>query len=277
MATAHPTLIGIPWDVNSSFIRGAAAAPPLIRQALFSPASNSWMEALVDIGAPGRLADAGDLTLPETDDAIGLIEDAIRRIIQDGGSPLALGGDHAVTYPILRALGPRHPGLTILHIDAHPDLYDEFEGRRFSHACPFARIMEEGLAARLVQVGIRTMNGHQHEQARRFGVETIDMRAWADGSRPQVTAPLYVSIDLDGLDPAFAPGVSHREPGGLSVREVIGLVQALPCPLAGADIVEFNPSQDPFGLTALVAAKLVKELVGRMSVPDRRCHDSAST
>ena len=177
MATTSPTLIGIPWDVNSSFMRGAASAPPLIRQALFSPASNLWTEFLMDIGAPGRLADAGDLALPESDDAIGLIEDAIRRLMQDGGAPLALGGDHAVTYPILRALGPRHPGLTILHVDAHPDLYDEFEGRRFSHACPFARIMEEGLAARLVQVGIRTMNGHQHEQARRFGVETIDMRA----------------------------------------------------------------------------------------------------
>jgi arginase len=265
MATTHPSLIGIPWDVNSSFMRGAAAAPPLIRQALYSPASNSWSESLVDIAAPGRLADAGDLTLPETDDAIGLIEEAIRRLLLDGAAPLALGGDHAVTYPILRAIGPRHPGLTILHVDAHPDLYDEFEGRRFSHACPFARIMEEGLAARLVQVGIRTMNGHQHEQARRFGVETIDMRAWADGARPRVTGPLYVSIDLDGLDPAFAPGVSHREPGGLSVRDVISLVQALPGPLAGADIVELNPSQDPLGLTALVAAKLVKELAGRMS------------
>jgi agmatinase len=266
MTIPVPTLIGIPWDVNSSFMRGAAAAPPLIRQALFSPASNSWTEALVDIGAPGRLADAGDLILPETDDAIGLIEDAIRRLIQDGGSPLALGGDHAVTYPILRALGPRQLGLTILHIDAHPDLYDEFEGRRFSHACPFARILEEGLAHRLVQVGIRTMNGHQHEQARRFGVETIDMQAWADGARPQLTGPLYVSIDLDGLDPAFAAGVSHREPGGLSVRDVIGLVHALPPPVVGADIVELNPRQDPLGLTALVAAKLVKELAGRMSI-----------
>jgi agmatinase len=265
MATTLPALIGIPWDVNSSFLRGAAAAPPLIRQALFSPASNMWTELLVDIGAPGRLADAGDLTLPESDDAIGLTEDAIRRLMQDGGAPLALGGDHAVTYPILRALGPRYPGLTILHVDAHPDLYDEFRGRRCSHACPFARIMEEGLAARLVQVGIRTMNGHQHEQARRFGVETIDMRAWANGARPKVTGPVYVSIDLDGLDPAFAPGVSHREPGGLSVRDVIGVVQALPAPIVGADIVEFNPSQDPLGLTATVAAKLLKELIGQMS------------
>jgi arginase len=264
MATTRPTLIGIPWDANSSFARGAAAAPPLIREALSSPASNSWTEMLMDIASPGRLADAGDLVLPESDEAAVLIENAIRRLVLDGASPLALGGDHAVTYPILRALGPRHPGLTILHVDAHPDLYDEFEGRRLSHACPFARIMEEGLAARLVQVGIRTTTGHQHDQARRFGVETIDMRAWAAGIRPQVTGPLYISIDLDGIDPAFAPGVSHREPGGLSVRDVIGLLHALAGPPVGADIVEFNPSLDSLGLTALVAAKLVKELVGRM-------------
>jgi agmatinase len=264
-----PTLIGIPWDVHSSFMRGAAAAPPVVRQALFSPASNVWSELGVDLGAPGRLADAGDLNLPGSADAIGMIEGAVRALIADGGAPLAIGGDHAVTYPVVRAVASRHPGLTILHVDAHPDLYDEFEGNRLSHACPFARIMEEGLAGQLIQVGIRTMNGHQREQARRFGVKTIDMRAWAAGSRPEVTGPVYVSIDLDGLDPAFAPGVSHREPGGLSARDVIGLVHALPMPLVGADVVEFNPSQDPLGLTAHVAAKLLKELAGRIARRDR--------
>ena len=246
-------------------MRGAAAAPPLVRRALFSPASNMWSELRVDLGAPGCLADAGDLNLPDSADAIAMIEGAVRLLMEKGGAPLVIGGDHAVTYPVVRAIAARHPGLTILHIDAHPDLYDEFEGNRLSHACPFARIMEEGLAARLVQAGIRTMNGHQREQARRFGVETIDMRAWAAGSRPGITGPVYVSIDLDGLDPAFAPGVSHREPGGLSVRDVIGLVHALSAPPVGANIVEFNPSGDPLGLTACVAAKLVKELAGRMA------------
>ena len=264
MAGPTPTLIGIPWDVHSSFMRGAAAAPPLVRRAIFSPASNMWSEFGADLGTPGMIADAGDLVLPDSNDALDVIEEAVRRLMEDGGAPLAIGGDHAVTYPIIRAVAKRHPGLTILHIDAHPDLYDEFEGNRLSHACPFARIMEEGLAARLVQVGIRTANGHQREQARRFGVEVIDMRAWAAGTRPVLTGPVYVSVDLDGLDPAFAPGVSHREPGGLSVRDVIGLVHALPFPPIGADIVEFNPSQDPLGLTAHVAAKLVKELAGRM-------------
>jgi agmatinase len=265
MAAATPTVIGIPWDAHSSFMRGAAEAPPLVRSALFSPAGNLWTELGADLGAPGRLADAGDLQLPDVAEAPRLIEDAVRQLVASGGAPLAIGGDHAVTYPVVRAVASRHPGLTILHVDAHPDLYDEFEGNRLSHACPFARIMEEGLASRLVQVGIRTANGHQREQAERFGVEMIDMRAWAAGTRPALTGPVYVSIDLDGLDPAFAPGVSHREPGGLSVRDALGLVHALPAPLVGADIVEFNPVRDVAGLTAHVAAKLVKELAGRMA------------
>jgi len=152
----------------------------------------------------------------------------------------------------------------VLHVDAHPDLYDEFEGDRFSHACPFARIMEEGLARRLVQVGIRTTNGHQRAQAERYKVEVIDMRAWARGERPSLDGPVYVSIDLDGIDPAHAPGVSHREPGGLTVRDVIGLVQNVFGTIVGADVVEFNPSQDVGGLTAHVAAKLVKEIASTM-------------
>ena len=97
---------------------------------------------------------------------------------------LTLGGDHAITYPILRAYGPHYPDLTILHIDAHPDLYDELEGDRLSHACPFARIMEAGLARRLVQVGVRTLNPHQRQQAERFGVKIFEMRR-LDAFRPR--------------------------------------------------------------------------------------------
>ncbi len=257
----EPTLIGLPYDASSSYHRGPAQAPAAIREALHCDSTNAWTEALQDLSG---LADAGDLPLPAGPEARELIERGIRDLLDRGGVPLALGGDHSVTYPILRALGPRHPGLTILHFDAHPDLYQAFEGDPHSHACPFARIMEDGLAARLVQVGIRTMNGHQRQQADRFGVEVIDMRAWEAGVRPQLQGPLYVSIDLDAFDPAFAPGVSHREPGGLSSREVLTLLQALPGPLVGADVVEFNPGHDPLGLTGPLCAKLVKELVSRM-------------
>jgi agmatinase len=210
------------------------------------------------------LVDAGDLALPDTGDARALIESGIRVILDRGGRPLSLGGDHSVTYPVLRALGPRVHDLTILQIDAHPDLYADFEGDRFSHACPFARIMEDGLARRLVQVGIRTMNAHCRAQAERYGVHVIDMRAWVAGERPELRGPLYLSLDLDGLDPAFVPGLSHREPGGLTVREVVGMVQALPGPIVGADVVELNPLQDASGMSASVAAKLVREVASRM-------------
>jgi agmatinase len=264
MTHGVPTLIGLPYDGASSYRHGAAAAPALIREALRSPASNAWSESGIDVGLPTSLADAGDVDLANTSDIRGAIEAALRRVVHDGGRPIVLGGDHSVTYPVLRALRPLLRSLTVLHFDAHPDLYEEFEGNRFSHACPFARIMDEHLTDRLVQVGIRTMNAHQRTQADRHGVEVIDMRAWTAGMRPATDGAVYISLDVDVLDPAFAPGVSHREPGGLSVRDVLMVVQSTPGPIVGADVVEFNPSQDPVGLTAPVCAKLVKELAARM-------------
>lgn len=257
-----PRLIGLPYDGSSSFLRGASQAPPLIRAALYSTHTNSWTERGIDLS--GALADAGDLGLSPGPEALGQIERGITELLAGGARPVALGGDHSVTYPIVRAIHRQHPSLTILHIDAHPDLYDEFEGDRLSHACPFARIMEERLARCLVQVGIRTMNDHQQRQAARFGVELIDMASWENGRRPTVDGEVYLSIDLDGIDPAFAPGVSHREPGGLSVRDVITLIQQTGGTLVGADIVEYNPRADLSGITATVAAKLVKEVAGRM-------------
>ena len=262
-----PTLLGIPFDGASSFLRGAASAPPRIRQALHSTASNLWTEGGVDLEADGALRDAGDVALDAdlSGDAMrAAIEHAVAQIGEAGGRPIALGGDHSVTYPVVRALRRRHRRFTLLHIDAHPDLYQEFEGNRWSHASPFARVMEEKLTDRLVQVGIRTMNGHQRAQAERFGVEVIDMAAWTAGRRVAVDMPVYVSIDLDGLDPAYAPGVSHREPGGMTVRDVLGIIQGLVVPIIGADVVELNPSRDTDGVTAIVAAKLVKELAGGM-------------
>jgi agmatinase len=177
---------------------------------------------------------------------------------------VSLGGDHSVTYPVLRAVRKHAPNLTIVHVDAHPDLYDEFEGDRYSHACPFARIMEERLADRLVQVGIRTMTGHQRSQARRFGVEVIEMRSVRDDLRVAVETPVYISIDIDALDPAFAPGVSHREPGGLSVRQLLALLQSIEGSIVGADVVELNPGNDPSGVSSMVAGKIVREVIGAM-------------
>lgn len=262
-----PTLLGVPYDASSSFLRGPSAAPERIREALHSPSANMWSEELRDLGA-GGWADAGDVTLPPEAESAreshAVIEEAVGRLLATGARPLVLGGDHSITYPVLRAVAAASGAVTILHIDAHADLYDEFEGDPYSHACPFARIMEDRLATRLVQVGIRTLTGHQQRQAARFGVETIDMRAWERGVRPAISGPVYISLDIDALDPAFAPGVSHWEPGGLSTRDVLSLLLGVSGPVVGADLVEFNPRRDESGRTAMVAAKLVKELLAAM-------------
>jgi agmatinase len=264
-------LLGIPYDAASSYQRGPAGAPVLIREALWTEAGNTWTEAGIDL-KQGRLDDEGDLWFTDRepgDDARARIEEAVGTILDSGRRPLLLGGDHSITYPILRGMRRRYPRLGILHLDAHPDLYHEFQGDPWSHACPFARIMEEGLADRLVQIGIRTMTGHQREQAERFGVEVMDMRSWRDGTPLRFDTPVYLSLDLDALEPGLAPGVSHREPGGLSVRQALGIIQSLEAPLAGADLVEFNPLNDPTGLSAAVCAKLVKEIAARMLMETR--------
>ena len=259
---SRPQLIGVPYDASSSFLRGSAAAPPLIRQTVHSPAGNRYTERGADLT---RLADAGDLTLSnDPANARVMIQAGIETSLSSGFAPIALGGDHSITYPILRAIALKHSGITILHVDAHGDLYDDFAGDRFSHACPFARIMDEKLCTRLVQVGIRTLTPHQREQIKRFGVETIEMEQFAAGRRPLISEPVYLSIDLDGLDPAFAPGVSHREPGGLSVRDVLTMIHSLDSAIVGADVVELNPSQDLGNVTTSVAAKIVREIAGSM-------------
>jgi arginase len=274
-------LVGIPWDASSSFQRGAAEAPGPIREALWSDSSNTFTELGISVD-PDSIGDAGDLALPE--DGAGArtaIETGLAGILRQRGVPVGLGGDHSVTYPVLRAFRAAGP-VTILHIDAHGDLYDQFPlpafapvgasvrlrpddresgcGDRFSHACPFARIMEDGLCRRLVQVGIRTMTPHLRAQAMRFGAEVYGPDACAEAPIEALEGPVYVSIDLDGLDPAFAPGVSHPEPGGLSVRDVVRLLHRVRAPIVGADVVEYNPLNDVRDLTARVAAKLVKEL-----------------
>jgi len=260
-----PTLLGIPFDANSSYLRGTAGAPAKIREALRGEASNSWSETFVNIGETGAYGDEGDLALKEDGTAFGVIEEAVGDLLKKSEKPVSLGGDHSITYPVVKAFAKHFPELTIVHFDAHPDLYDEFEGNRLSHACPFARIMEERLAKRLVQVGIRTLNGPQQKQAVKYGVEVVEMKHLPVIERlKSVRGPVYITFDLDVLDPAFAPGVSHREPGGMSAREAIAHLHAIGGTLVGADLVEYNPVQDIAGLTATVAGKILKEILGKM-------------
>ncbi len=262
-------LIGLPTDSHSSFLRGAAQAPAAIRAALASDHGNMATEGGLELGADIVVEDAGDLPLDETPADVERIGAAARGAGEAGTVPIFLGGDHMVSHPAVAGLAAVHGPLNILHFDAHADIYDDFEGDPLSHASPFARIMERGLASRLVQVGIRTFNRHCREQAGRFGIEVIEMRHFTADRVPLPGVPLYISIDLDALDPAFAPGVSHHEPGGLSVRDVLAVLHRIEAPIVGADVVELNPSRDVNGVTAVVAAKLVKELAALAANPRR--------
>jgi arginase len=255
------SLLGIPLDSNSSYLRGPAEAPACIRDALHCASSNSWSEDGLDIVA--LLRDAGDVPLAEQAGWRVTVERSVSDLLQAGVTPLVLGGDHSVSYPAVKAFSSYYPGLTILHFDAHPDLYDEFDDNRYSHACPFARIMEERLARRLVQVGIRTLTAHLRTQVERFGVEVIEMKRWT-GALPQLDSPVYLSFDMDVLDPAFAPGISHHEPGGMSTREAISAIQSISARIVGADIVELNPRRDVNGVTAMAAAKILKEIASKI-------------
>jgi agmatinase len=259
-----PTLLGIPYDDGSSFQRGPAQAPAAIRAALHSPSTNSWNEACVQVAG---VADAGDVVFTSGVDPYETIQQEVGALFARGALPILLGGDHAITWPILKAVRKHAPRLTILHLDAHNDLYPDFEGNPRSHASPFARIMEESLCDQLVQVAMRCPSGPQQVYVEKFGVKVVPMRAGFAAMQAAVaglTGPLYLSLDLDVLDPAFVPGISHPEPGGLTTRELITLLQSIPKgALVAADIVELNPVNDLRDLTARVAAKALKEILGR--------------
>ena len=257
-------VLGIPFDRSSSFMSGPALAPPRILEALTSESTNMWTENGIDIEEEFEWQILDSINSLDNRNAFRQIERKVGKLIDQKVKVISLGGDHSITYPITRAYAKQYRNLNIVQFDAHPDLYDIFDGDRLSHACPFARIMEENLAERLIQVGVRSVTGHQREQAERFGVSIIDMRDIGRASEIKLSGPVYLTFDMDCLDPAYAPGVSHREPGGISTREVLTIIQNLRGNIVGADIVEYNPEQDLHGITAMVAAKLLKEIIGRI-------------
>ncbi len=244
--------LGLPTDVHSSHRRGPALAPVALRRMreAYAQWGNDATERGQEAGTDFVWHDLGDLPLDASGEADRL------RIVDAAAAAAGRGG-----------LAQRPGPLNVLHFDAHPDLYDLLGGDPLSHASPFARLLERGLVGRLVQVGIRASNRHQREQALRFGVTTIEAHDFVAAEVPIPAAPLYVSIDLDVFDPAFAPGVSHPEPGGLSVRDVLRVLRRIDDPLIGGDVVEYNPITDRDDTTAVVAIKLAKELAGCMLAP----------
>jgi arginase len=259
-------IVGIPFDEKSCYLRGAAKGPQAIRAASTGKAINPWTELGVNLEEDVILKDMGDLeTSGDFKAVFSLIEEKISAILDKKGVPVILGGDHSISYPVVKAVFKKFKSLDILHFDAHPDLYPELYGDPFSHACPFARIVEEGLVENLIQVGIRAATGEQRKKALKHRVRMIEMKDIKKDLALDFSNPLYISFDMDALDPAFAPGVSHHEPGGLSTRRVIDILQSLQADIVGMDIVELNPERDPSGITAAAAVKIIKEIVGKIA------------
>jgi agmatinase len=263
-------IIGIPFDEKSCYLKGASKGPRAIREASTGKAINPWTELGVNLEEETVLVDLGDIDVTgDFKDVFSRIEERIFEILEREAVPIVLGGDHSISLPVVRAFSRKFRPLDILHFDAHPDLYEELYGDRYSHACPFARIMEEGLAQNLVQVGVRTATGEQRAKASKYGVRIIEMKDFKENLTLDFSNPLYISFDMDALDPAYAPGVSHHESGGLSTRQAINVIHALNARIVGLDVVEVNPERDITGITTAAAVKIIKEVAGTIIVSKR--------
>ncbi|MCI4445879.1 MAG: agmatinase [Candidatus Aminicenantes bacterium] len=268
----HPdyslAIIGVPFDEKSSFLRGAASGPEAIRRVSTGKCYNPDTELGVDLSEETVLVDLGDVdTSGDMLKTFGEIEKKVAEVVAREAIPIILGGDHSITYPAVRAVATYYGRLDLLHLDAHSDMYEDLYGDRLSHACPIARILEEGLVKNLVQVGLRSTTPEQRALADKYKVKIIEARNWPEKLSMEFNNPLYISLDLDVFDPAFAPGVSHHEPGGLTSRQVIDLIHNLRAPIVGFDIVELNPTRDFSEITAALAFKLIKEIAGRAIRP----------
>lgn len=262
-------LVGVPMDLGVTNRAGARLGPRAVRNVeRIGPYEHALRCAPA---ASLRFADLGDVPMGSRFDLARChadIEACFARLRAAGVVPLAVGGDHSVTYPILRALGADRP-LGLVHIDAHCDTAGEFEGSKFNHAGPFRQAVLDGVLdpERTIQIGIRGPSEWLWEFSRESGMtvihaEEIDAlgipavveraRAVADGG------PVYVSFDVDVLDPAFAPGTGTPEPGGLTTREALATLRGLAgLDVVGADVVEVAPAHDPTTVTAQAAAQVL--------------------
>ena len=259
--------LGICDDSQSSFLRGPADAPECIRRAYDGRCYNATTESGVDLTA--SVTDLGDLKPRATwEESAREYRARIEEILKEGFTPFIAGGDHAVTVPVVEAFSVLRRPIHVIQIDAHPDLYSEFEGNPDSHASTAARLVEMEHVSSLTQIGIRTMTEEQRGLAAHWSgrVHILEARTLA-GAIPELThipadAAVYMTVDMDGFDPAFAPGVSHPVPGGLTARQVLDLIQRGHWTLVGMDAVEVNPSRDFQYMTSILAARVLHEGMG---------------
>jgi agmatinase len=266
-ARARLVFVGLPDDSQSTYRRGCARAPERIRLAYDGHCYNATTETGVDLTA--AVNDLGDLAPLDSWEATARRYREFAATLYAGGKiPFFAGGDHAVTVPVVAALEALNEPVHVVQIDAHPDLYPIFEGNAYSHACAAARMLELSHVASLTQLGVRTLNRPQSQQAvlHRDRLRILSARDLASGipalSHIPRGAKVYVNIDIDAFDPAYAPGVSHPVPGGLAPRQVFDFLQCADWTLVGMDVVEVNLTFDRNDQTAVLAARLLHEGMG---------------
>ena len=273
-------VVGVPFDGGTSYRPGARFGPAAVREGSrllrpYNPALGSLPFSLAQV------VDGGDIACTpfSAEEAVTQIEAGAGALLGGGGRLVAIGGDHTIALPLLRATARRHGPLALVHFDAHLDTWDTYFGQRFTHGTPFRRAWEEGLlrTESSVHVGLRGPlysdadlsddTGMGFAQVTTDDVATRGVTEVVGHVLARVgDAPLYVSVDIDVLDPAHAPGTGTPEAGGLTSRELLALVRGLePASIVGADVVEVSPAYDHAEITAVAAAHVLYELVTLMA------------
>lgn len=281
-AGADVVIVGIPYDGSVSYRSSARFGPRAVReQSMLLWGYNNALGV-----APFRalkVVDYGDVDIVPVDILMThrAIEAEIATILTDGAGVFSIGGDHSISLPLLRAHARKYGPVAVVHFDAHPDTWDcEYPGQKYSHGTPFRRAIEEGLidTAAYLQIGIRgpTAGPQDYADAVELGARMMTMDEVTDVGVPAVieeirdrvgARPVYVSLDIDAVDPAFAPGTGTPEVGGLTSGEIVRLVRGLQgLNLIGGDLVEVAPPYDHAGITAILAANLMFELLSVMAL-----------
>ena len=281
LAGVDVAILGVPYDSSTSYRSGARFGPRAIREQslLLWGYNNAQQVAPFEVL---KVVDYGDVDVVPVDILAThqAIEEAVKTILQSGSQLVTLGGDHSISLPLLRAHHAIHGPLAVVHFDAHPDTWDEeYPTFKYSHGTPFRRAIEEGLidTEAYLQIGIRgpTAGPQDYVDARQLGARLITFDEAAEVGVRNVLAevhqrigarPLYVTLDIDVVDPAFAPGTGTPEVGGFTSHQLLQLLRGLAgLNLIGADVVEVAPPFDSQQITAVLAANLVFELLSLLA------------
>ncbi|CAL1262308.1 unnamed protein product [Larinioides sclopetarius] len=273
-------IIGIPMDIGASNRPGTRFGPRQIRteSSLLRPCNSSTGDQPFSFL---QIADLGDVpfTMYDIRQAIKDIKNFMLKVLDKNCKPVTLGGDHTITYPILQAMKEKHGPVGLVHVDAHADVNDLMMGCKIAHGTPFRRAFEEGALdpKRVVQIGLRgtcyTPDDYKWSKDQGFRLVLAD-ECWYTSLTPLMaeirtqmgSGPVYVSLDIDALDPCFAPGTGTPEIGGLTTIQMLEIIRGLKgVNIVGGDLVEVSPPYDPSGNTALTAANMVFELLCSLS------------